>query len=43
VVAGAYHDHVFVPVAFENKALMVLKRLISNNLQPSSSGELVRA
>jgi hypothetical protein len=27
VVAGAYHDHIFVPVAFESKALQALKRL----------------
>jgi hypothetical protein len=24
VVAGAYHDHIFVPVALENKALLAL-------------------
>ncbi len=27
IVAGAYHDHIFVPVALENKALLALKRL----------------
>jgi hypothetical protein len=27
VVAGAYHDHIFVPAALANKSLSVLKRL----------------
>jgi hypothetical protein len=27
VVAGAYHDHIFVPVDLANKALSSLKRL----------------
>ncbi len=27
VVAGAYHDHVFVPVALKDKALLTLKQL----------------
>lgn len=27
VVAGAYHDHIFVPVALERKALLALKLL----------------
>jgi hypothetical protein len=30
VVAGAYHDHIFVPVALANKSLSVLKRLQSS-------------